>query len=58
MSAYSKKANLDEKPISLSAPHEVRCWAEAFGISETQFRAAVVAVGHSAEKVREYLRQK
>lgn len=41
----------------LSEPHEVRSWTEALGIDEKTLRAAVAAVGDSAEKVREYLRK-
>ncbi|MGO4394332.1 DUF3606 domain-containing protein [Variovorax sp. M-6] len=58
MSGYPRKSGLDRKLISLCGPHEARGWAEAFGISETQLRAAVAAVGYSAEKVREYLRKR
>ena len=58
MSGYPGKSGLDRKLISPSEPHEARGWAEAFGISEAQLRAAVAAVGYSAEKVREYLRKR
>ncbi|MDM0050591.1 DUF3606 domain-containing protein [Variovorax sp. J22R115] len=53
-----KKTGLDRKLISLTEPHEVRSWTESLGVSEQQLKAAVAAVGNSAEKVREYLRKK
>ncbi|WP_353506407.1 DUF3606 domain-containing protein [Variovorax sp. J31P207] len=43
---------------ALEEPHEVRSWTEALKVSEQKLREAVKAVGHSAEKVREYLRKK
>lgn len=53
-----KKTGLDRKLISLKEPHEVRSWTESLGVTEQQLKAAVAAVGNSAEKVREYLRTK
>ncbi|RZL87245.1 MAG: DUF3606 domain-containing protein [Variovorax sp.] len=38
--------------------HEVRSWTESLKCTEEELRAAVKAVGNSAEKVREYLRKK
>jgi len=52
-----KKTALDRKLIALNEPHEVRSWTESLGVSEQQLRAAVAAVGNSAEKVRAYLRK-
>lgn len=52
-----KKTGLDRKLISLKEPHEVRSWTESLGVTEQQLKAAVAAVGNSAEKVREYLRK-
>lgn len=51
------KTGQDRQLISLEQPHEIRSWTESFGVTEEQLRAAVAAVGHSAEKVREYLRR-
>lgn len=53
-----KKTGLDRKLIALEEPHEVRSWTEALKVSEQKLREAVKAVGHSAEKVREYLKRK
>lgn len=50
-----KKTGLDRKLIALNEPHEVRSWTESLGVDEETLRAAVAAVGNSAEKVREYL---
>ena len=52
-----KKTGQDRKRIALSEPHEVRSWTESLGVDEKTLRAAVAAVGDSAEKVREYLRK-
>ncbi|MEJ8813086.1 DUF3606 domain-containing protein [Variovorax ureilyticus] len=51
------KTGADRKFISLEQPHEVRSWTESLGVTEQQLRAAVAAVGNSADKVREYLRR-
>lgn len=53
-----KKTSLDRKLIALNEPHEVRSWTESLGVDEKTLKAAVAAVGNSAEKVREYLRKK
>lgn len=53
-----KKTRLDRKLISLEEPHEVRSWTESLHCNEQQLRDAIAAVGHSAEKVRDYLRQR
>ena len=53
-----KKTGLDRKLIALNEPHEVRSWTESLGVDEKTLKAAVAAVGNSAEKVREYLKKK
>ena len=53
-----KKQALDRKLIALGEPYEVQYWKEALHVSEQELRTAVEAVGHSAEKVREYLKKK
>lgn len=58
MSDDPKKTGHDRKLISLEEPHEVRSWTESLGVTEMELRAAVAAVGNSAERVREYLRKK
>jgi hypothetical protein len=54
--------NLHKKPqdgklISLKEDWEVKYWTEALACSVIELKAAVEAVGHSAERVREYLKQ-
>ncbi len=50
------KTGLDRKLIALGEPHEVRSWCTSLGCTEPELREAVQAVGHSADKVREYFR--
>ncbi|MDM0117640.1 DUF3606 domain-containing protein [Variovorax sp. J22R133] len=50
-----KKTALDRKLIALGEEHEVRSWTESLKCTEEELRAAVRAVGNSADKVREYL---
>lgn len=45
----------DGKLISLTEEHELDYWAGALGITREKLREAVAVVGHSAEKVREWL---
>jgi len=55
MTENTKQTGLDRKLISLEEDYERRDWAKSLGCTEEQLRAAVKAVGNSAEKVREYL---
>jgi len=57
MADHPKKTGLDRKLIALSVPHEVRSWTQSLGVDEKTLKAAVAAVGNSAEKVREYLKK-
>lgn len=58
MSDDIKKTALDRKLISLEEDYEVRDWTRSLGCTPAELRAAVKAVGNSAEKVREYLAKK
>lgn len=58
MSDDPKKTGPDRKLTALTEPHEVRSWCESLGGTEDELKAAVNAVGHSAEKVREHLTSK
>jgi hypothetical protein len=58
MSDNTKQTGLDRKLISLSEDYEVRDWTKSLGCTEDELRAAVKAVGNSAEKVRDFLSQK
>ncbi|CAN7244904.1 DUF3606 domain-containing protein [Acidovorax sp. Leaf78] len=55
MSDDKNKTAQDRNFINLSEPYEVRDWTNSLGVTETQLRDAVAAVGRSADKVREYL---
>jgi len=46
----------DRQRISLSEDYEVRDWAEKFGVTPGQLRAAVKEVGDRADAVEAYLR--
>lgn len=54
----TSKTGSDRKLISLEQDYELRDWTKSLGCTEEQLRAAVKAVGNSAEKVREYLKKK
>ena len=51
----SKTGSPDRDLISLEQDYEVRTWSRSLGVSEEELRAAVKAVGNSAQKVREHL---
>lgn len=55
MSDNTGKTGLDRKLISLSEDYEVRDWCKSLGCTEEALRAAVKAVGSSAEAVRQHL---
>ncbi|MDP9897399.1 hypothetical protein J2W32_006536 [Variovorax boronicumulans] len=58
MTDNTKQTGLDRKLISLKEDYEVRDWTKSLNCTEEELRAAVKAVGNSAEKVREYLAKK
>ena len=58
MSDDKDKTGQDRKLISLQQDYEVRDWCKSLGCTESELRAAVKAVGNSADKVREFLRKK
>lgn len=58
MADNTTKTGLDRQLVSLTEDYEIRDWTKSFGCTEEQLRAAVKAVGNSAEKVREYLSKK
>lgn len=45
----------DRKRIALEQEHELRYWTKSLDCTPDELRAAVKAVGNSAEKVKEYL---
>ena len=53
----SKRGPQDRSRINVNESHELRYWTQELGVSETQLRDAVKAVGPSATAVREHLRK-
>lgn len=51
----TKTGGQDRQRISLSEDYEVRDWAERFGVTEDQLRAAVGRVGNQADAVKREL---
>lgn len=55
MSDDKTKVAHDAKLISLTEEYELDDWTASLGCTRDQLRAAVAAVGHSAEAVRAWL---
>lgn len=55
MADDKSKTGQDRKLISLTEDYEVRDWCQSLNTTPEKLRAAVAAVGNSADKVREYL---
>lgn len=51
----TQRGGQDRERISLEEAYEVRDWTQSLGCTEEELRAAVAAVGHSAEAVRAHL---
>jgi hypothetical protein len=51
----TNQTSLDRKLISLKEDYEVRDWTRSLACTPAELRAAVKAVGNSANKVREFL---
>ena len=51
----TNRGNPDRQRINLNQPHEVRDWAEKFGVSEAELQAAVQKVGNQADDVGRHL---
>jgi len=58
MSDDTTKTVQDRKLISLKEEYEVRDWSKSLGCTPEQLKAAVKAVGNSAEAVRKHLTKK
>ena len=54
----SKRGGQDRTRIDVSQAYELRDWADKFGITREELRAAVQAVGDKAADVERYLRGK
>ena len=48
----------DRARINLNQDYELRYWEHTLGVTEHELRNAVSSVGDSADKVREYLKQR
>jgi len=51
-----KRGGQDRTRIDVSQDYELRDWAEKFGVSKEQVKAAVKAVGDRAADVEKHLR--
>jgi hypothetical protein len=51
----TRRDDPDRQRISLSDDHDVRDWAQHFGVTEKAVRDAVARVGPGAEEVRREL---
>ncbi len=51
----TKTGPQDAKFVNVNEDYEVRYWTGKFGVTADQLKAAVKAVGTSANKVGEYL---
>jgi hypothetical protein len=58
MSDDKAKTELDRRLIAMNQPYEVRDWCKALSCSKDELQRAVVAVGPSVEKVRDYLNKR
>jgi hypothetical protein len=55
MSYVYEKTRLYGLLINLEEDYALRDWMKAFGCTEQELRQAIVAVGNSADEVRDYL---
>jgi hypothetical protein len=53
----NKTGTPDRKLISLEEDYEVQAWSRKFGVTPSELKRAVTAVGNSAVKVEEYLKK-
>jgi len=52
----NKRGGQDRARIDVSQDYELRDWAEKFGVSKDQLKAAVKAVGDRAADVEQHLK--
>ncbi|ADP20013.1 MULTISPECIES: DUF3606 domain-containing protein [Achromobacter] len=50
-----KRGAQDRSRVNVNEAHEVQYWTRELGVSEAQLKAAVQAVGVSADAIRQYL---
>jgi len=53
----SKPGGQDRKRINVNEDYELQDWAEKFGVSEDELKAAVKAVGDRASEVEQHLKR-
>lgn len=55
---HKKKTQVQDKDkeVNLVEPYEVMQWTKEFKCTEAQLRAAIKEVGHSANKIGEYIK--
>lgn len=53
---HKKKPQVQDKEVNLVEPYEAMQWTKEFKCTETQLRAAIKEVGHSANKIGEYIK--
>jgi hypothetical protein len=51
-----QRGGQERKRIDVNQDHELRDWAEKFGVSKEQLKEAVQAVGDRADKVADHLK--
>ncbi|HEX4883109.1 MAG TPA: DUF3606 domain-containing protein [Casimicrobiaceae bacterium] len=52
------RGNPDRQRINTHQQHEVRDWAQKFGVSEDELKKAVAQVGNQADAVERHLRSR
>jgi hypothetical protein len=50
------RGSQDRRRINLNQDYELRDWANKFGVSKEELKAAVEAVGNQADNVEEHLK--
>lgn len=54
----NQRAPQDASRVAMGEDYEVRYWSERFGVSPDRLQQAVEAVGNSADRVEEYLKER
>ena len=51
----NKRGGSDRARINIHQEHEVRDWADKFGVTQDQLKEAIRAVGDRADRVQDHL---
>lgn len=54
----SIRSGQDRSRINVSQEHELRYWTQKLGVSAEELKAAVEAVGPSADRVSDYVKSR